>query len=555
MIFLLYDACKETPQTGVSPLLSAKTRLPPVRKNTHRDEKEEPKLQIKNLTITHKKDQRVLVKDFSLTLNPGDKAVMIGEEGNGKSTVLKWIADPALIEDYAEAEGERILIRERTGYLPQELPEEEREKTLREYFAESDIFYEKSPKELAKLARDLTVPEDFYYLEQEMGTLSGGEKIKAQMLRLLLSEPTLWLLDEPSNDIDIQSLEWMEQFILHTKAAVLFISHDEVLIENTANMVIHIEQLKRKTECRHTVAKMSYTDYRKHRDSVMQNQEALALSQRKEQKVKEEKLRRIMQKVEHDQAAISRQDPSGGRLLKKKMHTVKAMEHRFEREAEDLTDFPEEESPMFFKFGAASAMPAGKTVLDLELPELYAADNGRLLAKDIKLFVRGPQKVCILGRNGCGKSTLIRLIAGELLQRGDLRVQYMPQNYGDLLLEEQTPVDFLCGAGDKEERTRIRTYLGAMKYTADEMDHSIAALSGGQKAKILLLKLSLSDANVLILAEPSRNFSPLSGPVIRRMLQKFPGTVISISHDRKYIREVCDTVYELDASGLHRSYG
>ena len=532
-----------------------KRGFPPVRKNTHRDEKEEPKLQIKNLTITHKKDQRVLVKDFSLTLNPGDKAVMIGEEGNGKSTVLKWLADPALIEDYAEAEGERILIRERTGYLPQELPEEDRNKTLREYFAEGDIFYEKLPKELAKLARDLTVPEDFYYLEQEMGTLSGGEKIKAQMLRLLLSEPTLWLLDEPSNDIDIQSLEWMEQFILHTKAAVLFISHDEVLIENTANMVIHIEQLKRKTECRHTVAKMSYTDYRKHRDSVMQNQEALALSQRKEQKVKEEKLRRIMQKVEHDQAAISRQDPSGGRLLKKKMHTVKAMEHRFEREAEDLTDFPEEESPMFFKFGAASAMPAGKTVLDLELPELYAADNGRLLAKDIKLFVRGPQKVCILGRNGCGKSTLIRLIARELLQRGDLRVQYMPQNYGDLLLEEQTPVDFLCGAGDKEERTRIRTYLGAMKYTADEMDHSIAALSGGQKAKILLLKMSLSDANVLILDEPTRNFSPLSGPVIRRMLQKFPGTVISISHDRKYIREVCDTVYVLDASGLHRSYG
>ena len=292
-----------------------------------------------------------------------------------------------------------------------------------------------------------------------------------------------------------------------------------------------------------------------HSRHILQNQEALALSQRKEQKVKEEKLRRIMQKVEHDQAAISRQDPSGGRLLKKKMHTVKAMEHRFEREAEDLTDFPEEESPMFFKFGAASAMPAGKTVLDLELPELYAADNGRLLAKDIKLFVRGPQKMCILGRNGCGKSTLIRLIAGELLQRGDLRVQYMPQNYGDLLLEEQTPVDFLCGAGDKEERTRIRTYLGAMKYTADEMDHSIAALSGGQKAKILLLKMSLSDANVLILDEPTRNFSPLSGPVIRRMLQKFPGTVISISHDRKYIREVCDTVYVLDASGLHRSYG
>ena len=492
------------------------------------------------------------MEGFSLSLDPGDKAVMIGEEGNGKSTILKWIVDPELVEDYADAEGERLLARERLGYLPQELPEEDRKKTVREYFAESPVFGEKTPKELAKLAGQLSVPGDFYCLEQSMGSLSGGEKIKAQMLRLLLSEPTVWLLDEPSNDIDIETLEWMESFIAQTKAAVLYISHDEVLIEKTANMVIHIEQLKRKTECRHTVARMSYADYMKRRESMMQNKEALAVSQRKEQKVKEDKLRRILQKVERDQAAISRQDPHGGRLLKKKMHTVKAMEHRFDRESEDMTDFPEEESPMFFKFGQASAMPSGKTVLDLELPELRTADGGRVLAEGVKLLVRGPEKVCILGKNGCGKSTLIRMIAEDLQKRTDLKAEYMPQNYEDLLIDGTTPVDYLCKVGDKEERTRIRTYLGSMKYTTDEMDHAIGALSGGQKAKILLLKMSLSDANVLILDEPTRNFSPLSGPVIRRMLKGFPGTIISVSHDRKYIREVCDTIYELDAQGLHK---
>ena len=103
---------------------------------------------------------------------------------------------------------------------------------------------------------------------------------------------------------------------------------------------------------------------------------------------------------------------------------------------------------------------------------------------------------------------------------------------------------------DKEARTRIRTYLGSLKYTADEMDHAIRELSGGQKAKILLLKMSLSDANVLILDEPTRNFSPLSGPVIREMIAGFPGAVISISHDRKYIREVCTQVYRLTQMGL-----
>lgn len=113
-----------------------------------------------------------------------------------------------------------------------------------------------------------------------------------------------------------------------------------------------------------------------------------------------------------------------------------------------------------------------------------------------------------------------------------------------------TPVEYLSKSGDKEEMTRIRTYLGSLKYTADEMEHPIRELSGGQKAKVLLLKMSLSDVNVLILDEPTRNFSPLSGPVIRQMVREFPGAVISISHDRKYISEVCDTKYELGKQGL-----
>ena len=119
-----------------------------------------------------------------------------------------------------------------------------------------------------------------------------------------------------------------------------------------------------------------------------------------------------------------------------------------------------------------------------------------------------------------------------------------------LLNMDETPVDYLDHSGDKEERTRIRTYLGSLKYTADEMEHPIRELSGGQKAKVLLLKLSMSGANVLILDEPTRNFSPLSGPVIRRMLKEFPGAVISVSHDRKYLSEVCDRICRLTPDGL-----
>ena len=115
------------------------------------------------------------------------------------------------------------------------------------------------------------------------------------------------------------------------------------------------------------------------------------------------------------------------------------------------------------------------------------------------------------------------------------------------------PVEFLAKTWEKEELTRIRTYLGSMKYTADEMEHSVTELSGGQKAKLLFLGMSMNGSNVLVLDEPTRNFSPLSGPVIRRILKEFNGCIISISHDRKYIGEVCHRVYRLTENGLEET--
>lgn len=508
-------------------------------------------ISIKNLTITHKKDARVILKDFNLVLNKGDKAVIIGEEGNGKSTLLKWMYDPSLAGDYAEFEGERIFTGEITGYLPQELSLQDKVKTVYEFFCESEYFFEKNPKELAFLSKEFSVETDFFYREQTMETLSGGEKVKAQMMRILMGNPTVLFMDEPSNDIDIDTLEWLEKLINSWDGIVLFISHDEVLIENTTNVIIHIEQVKRKTEARYTVAHTNYDDYMESRFQYFEKQKQEALNDRKQKKIRDEKFRRIYQSVDAAQASISRQDPATARLLKKKMHAVKSMEHRFEREDAQMTEMPEMEEAIFFKLGDdKAAIPSGKTVIEYSLGELRTPDDSRALAKDIFLRIKGSEKICIIGKNGAGKTTLLRKIAEELLNRDDIRAEYMPQNYEELLDLDETPVDYLDKSGDKEERTRIRTYLGALKYTPDEMDHPIRELSGGQKAKTLLLKMSLSGANVLILDEPTRNFSPLSGPVIRKMISEFPGCVISISHDRKFIYDVCDKVYELREDGL-----
>ena len=509
-------------------------------------------LQIKSLTITHRKDLRTILQNFDFVLNRGDKAVLIGEEGNGKSTLLKWIYDPGLVEPYAEADGIRTLQGELMGYLPQELRDEDRQKTVFEFLSGLPAFQEADPFALEKAAAEVGIPSALFFSDQAMQSLSGGERVKVQMAGLLLGRPDILLLDEPSNDIDLSALRWLENMISRFSGSVLFISHDETLIERTANRVILIEQLRRKSVSRVTIANVPFCTFMDDRQRAFEKQKQEAYSERREEKKAMERFRRIEQTVESDLRSISRQDPHSGRLLKKKMKAVKSLEKRYDREHEEMTEVPEKESPITIRFEHQSPMPAGKTVIEYDLPELKAPD-GRRLAENVYLTVRGPEKICIIGDNGSGKTTLIRKIAEDLLSRQDLNAFYMSQNYEETLPFDLTPVEYLAPSGKKDDVTRVRTYLGSMKYTADEMFHSIRELSGGQKAKLLLLKISLTEANVLILDEPTRNFSPLSGPEVRGILKQFPGTIISVSHDRKYISEVCGTVYRLTREGLRKA--
>ncbi len=505
-------------------------------------------LQIRNLTIIHRQDLRVMLQGFSFTLNPGDRAVIIGEEGNGKSTLLKLIQDENLVRSYADFSGQISKNGLRTGYLAQELPAEQQAQSILDFCAEAPAFYELTPGELAGIARQLGLAVDFFYESQTVGTLSGGEKVKLQLARILMARPDVLLLDEPSNDLDLATLAWLEQFINTCGRPVLFISHDETLIERTANVIIHLELVRHKTEPRWTVARLPYRQYVDERQSRLAHQEQLARKEQSDYERQQEKYRQIFQRVEHEQNVISRADPGGGRLLKKKMKAVKSMGRRFDREHASQTALPIVEDAILAFFDESVTLPSNKIVLDLQLDQLAIGE--RVLARDIRLTVAGPVKIAIIGTNGIGKTTLLRTIAARLLARRDLKAAYMPQNYEDCLDPALTPVEFLAVTGEKDETTRIRTFLGSLKYTAEEMDHVIGALSGGQKAKLLFVRMILAGNNVLVLDEPTRNFSPLSGPVIRAVLQAYRGAIISISHDRKYISEVCDTVYELTADGL-----
>ncbi len=506
-------------------------------------------LQVKNLTVTHKKDLTTLVEGLSFVLAPGDRSALIGEEGNGKSTVLKLLYDPAQVEPYAEWTGEIVDKGVRKGYLAQELTEEELALPVWEFCQGAPAFEEADPKALDRAARQVGLSADLFWDGRPMSTLSGGERVKLRLALLLLDNPDVLLLDEPSNDLDLATLEWLEGFLLGCKVPVLYISHDETLLANTANVIIHLERLRRRTVSRCTVSRMGYEQYVEQRQAGFAHQEQVARKERAEYDAKMEKYRQIRDSVDYQLNTVSRQNPGKGRLLKKKMHTVLSMGRRFEREKENMTAMPEWEEAILTAFDEGkSAFPAGKTVLRLDLPQLTAGE--RVLARDVRLWVTGPERVGIVGANGVGKSTLLKLVAEELLRRRDLRAAYMPQDYGDLLLGEKTPVELLAPSGRREDVTRARTLLGNMKYKAEEMEHPAAGLSGGQRAKLLFLAMVLNGANVLVLDEPTRNFSPLSAPVIRRVLADFPGVIISVSHDRLYLDQVCTRVLELTESGL-----
>lgn len=176
-----------------------------------------------------------------------------------------------------------------------------------------------------------------------------------------------------------------------------------------------------------------------------------------------------------------------------------------------------------------------------------------VLVDSLSFTLNDCERLALIGEEGNGKSTLLHLIRNTLEKRSDLRVFYMPQDAGDLLDFSLSPVELLSPSGKKEERSRAGILLGSMKFTADEMNHPSAGLSGGQKAKLMFLMMAESGANVLLLDEPTRNLSPLSGPVIRELLAEYPGCIITVSHDRRLIQEVCTRTVTLTPEGVRPS--
>ena len=509
-------------------------------------------LEINNLSISLK-DGKEIIKNVKFSLEKNDKIAIIGEEGNGKSTLLKCIYDENLITNYADIKSGKIIKNNvNIGYLEQFLDKEWDDEKVEDYFLKenvnSNIDYERYSNIylLNDIFYKLNINIKYLNENYKISMLSGGEKVKIRLAKLLFYNKDILLLDEPTNDLDIMTLQWLEDFLKSTSMPILFISHDEVLLENVANGILHIERLDNKKSARCTYERIGYREYVEKRNLLINKEIQIAKNEKREYEKRLEKFRKMYDRVNHELNTVSRQNPHGGRLLKKKMKNVKSYEKRIDNM--DIKEVPKVEEKIYFKFHNDDDIHSKKVILDFKLDILKTGN--KVLSKDICLKVVGKEKVCIIGENGCGKTTLIKQIYDNLSSNNTIKVGYMPQNYDEKLDVNISPIEYLKNEYTKEEETLARTYMGSMNFTKEEMENKISSLSGGQKAKLFLVNLIVKKCNVLILDEPTRNLSPLSTSVIYDMLRKFNGAIISISHDRKFITNVCDSVYYMTKDGL-----
>ncbi|WP_049530073.1 ATP-binding cassette domain-containing protein [Streptococcus pseudopneumoniae] len=499
-------------------------------------------IQIHKLTITHNKDLRNLVSDLTMVIREGEKVAIIGEEGNGKSTLLKTLMGEKLADFSIKGEIQSDL--QSMAYIPQHLPEDLKKKSLQDYFFldSTELVY----SILYRLAEELHFDSDRFASNQEIGSLSGGEALKIQLIHELAKPFEVLFLDEPSNDLDLETVDWLKKQVQKIGQTVIFISHDEDFLSQTADTIIHLRLVKHRKEAETLVEHLDYDHYSEQRKAHFARQSQQAANDQRAYDKTMEKHRRVKQNVET--ALRNTKNDVAGRLLAKKMKNVLSQEKRYEKVAQSMTQKPLEEEEIQLFFSDIEPLAASKVLLRLEKETLSIGQ--RILSQKLQLTVWGQDKIGIIGPNGVGKSTLLAKLQQLLSDKREISLGFMPQDYQETLNLDLSPVEFLSQTGHKEEIQKIQSHLASLNFSYPEMHHQIHSLSGGQQGKLLLLNLVLRKPNFLLLDEPTRNFSPTSQPEIRKLFASYPGGLITVSHDRRFLKEVCTNIYRLTEHGL-----
>lgn len=486
-----------------------------------------------NISLDVKTEQgRDLITSFSMSVNQGDCIGIIGEEGNGKSVFLKSLMLDASLYDL-KINRKLSLDKLIFGYVGQELTEYEQNLSIMDFVLNEDW---NRYGEFISLYQSMLPTLTEADLERTVKSLSGGERVRIQLLKLQVHQADCYLLDEPTNNLDIEGLKWFEGWLKVRKIPIFLVSHDIKTLKNTANRILHFEQLHRKSLPQLTLYEGTYDTYMNVRSRSLKHHQQQLNYQLRQQTIQEEKWQKQYQKVGHQLQNVNRADPG----LQKKMKNLKVQKKRRLRD-ENLVHRDIETA---ITFQIENQVQHRKTVLQIHIECLENAD--RVLGTHYHYKLSTSDKVALIGNNGCGKTTLFH----EIVRQSNGNVGVMHQDYRLNLDFTQSAISNCTCSLDKEELTKVRAALGGLNFTTDEMECPVALLSGGQKAKISFLKILLKEPVVLLLDEPTRNLSPLSVSVIYDMLKRYQGAILCITHDRQLIECVFEDVLDMTKTGF-----
>lgn len=511
---------------------------------------------------------KALFSDVNCVINKTDKIALVGKNGAGKSTMLKIIAGLQEPTTGNISKPEDVSI----GYLPQQMVLADSTSVL----AEVRKIYAKALSrqvEIDELSRRLLVIEDYdseeyhriidriSYLnerisieginnidaeiertliglgfnrndfERPTSEFSGGWRMRIELAKILLQNPDVLLLDEPTNHLDIESIQWLEQFIINKSKAVVLVSHDRAFIDNVTNRTIEISCGKIYDY------KVNYSKFVELRAERIDQQMRAYENQRKQIEEIEDFIERFRYKATKAVQVQSR---------------IKQLEKIVPIEVDEV-----DKSRINLKFPPAPR--SGDYPIITE--DLGKAYGGHQVFDNVTLTLKRGEKVAFVGKNGEGKSTLVKCIMNEVDYTGNLKIGhnvkigYFAQNQAQLLNGEISVFDTIDNVAVGDIRTKIKDILGAFMFGGEAIDKKVKVLSGGEKTRLAMIKLLLEPVNLLILDEPTNHLDMKTKDILKNAIKEFDGTVIVVSHDRDFLDGLVDKIYEFGGGKVKENIG
>ena len=524
-------------------------------------------ISLDNLTVSY--GGWTLFDNISFLINPKDRIGLVGKNGAGKTTLLRIITG-----EQQPTSGAVTLNGDCTiGYLPQTMRvadtttlaeetakafeevlrlEAEIEALTREIAERTD--YESS--EYEQLLHRLNDAQDHYHIlggetrdadiektllglgfkRSDFGRatseFSGGWRMRIELAKLLLRRPSIFLLDEPTNHLDIESIQWLEEYLRNYNGAVLLISHDRAFLDNVTNRTVELSLGKI------TDYKVSYSKY-----------VVLRAGRRAQQMAAYENQQRMIEKTEEFIEKF-RYKPTKSNQVQSRIKQLERLD-RLEIEEEDL-------ATLNIKFPPAPR--SGQIVA--EISEAGMSFGEKHVFSGANFVIEKGDRIALVGRNGEGKTTLARMLIGQLTPtEGSVRlganvnIGYYAQNQDDLMDGDFTVYDTLDRVAVGDIRTRLRDILGAFLFRGEDIDKKVKVLSGGERARLAMARMMLEPRNLLVLDEPTNHMDMRSKDILKNAIMKYDGTVVVVSHDREFLDGMVEKVYEFRDGGVKEYLG